>query len=573
MFGTKPQHEFQIWHVKGRSPLVLYSLVAMYRIAEEAVEAYQDGPSGGMDLCGVLYGTVESGEVRISASRPLACEPRMGLEFSLTEADEAGWRASLEEYAYEPDLRGMRPVGWYVTHSRTGISLGEQELRAWNLFFPEKEQIALVVRPHQGRPTRGGFFFRPDGGEPSVNSSLLEFEAGPPQGLRQARFLDPGIGEPPPVELTELPAKATRWGRPAVFAAGILAACAALAYYLVQPGTRVEPDTAVAMHLVESGGQLRAIWDKSAGPVLRAQSAELEVRDGASRLKIPVSAALLRNGSWPIIRTSGDVAVRLQMLPLGEASARFLSAGPVPAAQPADSKNSDKLEAQRAQIEKLQSRLEALGESNNQLEAKAAELQARWNARAAAPVRQPAPAPVPVKPATAAPAVSSSGQVAPPPGQGLFSERIASRGPVPAMPPAEPPKISTYAGPMSGKIIWTGLLPAGGTLTIDGGLASIGNVNGALPGVPVRISAYPAEFSSGGLVVFSGNPKHSRGNVVEPRSAQNGWLETRYLFDAARAREVSIGEAPAPGNQFQHLQIRSTGKAVPVFVIEWEVAQ
>ncbi|MBK5293456.1 MAG: hypothetical protein JJE04_17505, partial [Acidobacteriia bacterium] len=179
---------------------------------------------------------------------------------------------------------------------------------------------------------------------------------------------------------------------------------------------------------------------------------------------------------------------------------------------------------------------------------------------------------VAVKPVVSAPA-SGPGQVTPPPGQGLFPERAVSRPTVATLPPAEAPRPIAYAGPASGKMIWTGLLPAGGTLTIDGRRTSMGNVNGVLPGVPVRVSVYPAEFSSGGLVVFSGNAKHARGNVVEPRSAQNGWLQTRYLYDAGRAGEVAISEPPGSGNQSQHLQIRSTGKAVPVLVIEWEVAQ
>ncbi|MBK5291474.1 MAG: hypothetical protein JJE04_07355, partial [Acidobacteriia bacterium] len=411
MFGAKPQHEFQIWHVPDRSPVVVYSVAVVNRIAEDAVKAYQNTPSGGMDVCGVLYGTVEDGEVRVSASRSLPCEHRQGPDFSLSEKDESEWHSGLEWNRLEPELRGMQPVGWYVSHSRSGIALGEEELRVWNGFFPDQEQLVLVVRPHQGRPTRAGFFFRPGEGRPEVNSSLLEFDAGPPpRGLHELRFLDAGIDEPPPADLTEQPATVWRWKRPAAAAAGVILAGAAAGYYLLLPNVRQEPETAVAMHLIESGGQLRAVWDRSSATVLQASSAQLEVQDGAARLELPVSAALLKTGSWPIIRTTGSVRVRLRMNPYGEAAAEFVGTSPVPTAQQPLAASGEEIEPMRAQIAQLRSKLVALADSNNQLETQATALQARWNARMAAAAKPPAPAVVAVKPVVSAPA-SGPGQV------------------------------------------------------------------------------------------------------------------------------------------------------------------
>jgi hypothetical protein len=128
-----------------------------------------------------------------------------------------------------------------------------------------------------------------------------------------------------------------------------------------------------------------------------------------------------------------------------------------------------------------------------------------------------------------------------------------------------------YSGPSSGKIIWTGYLPAGGTLTIEGRRASTGSLNAALPPAPLRVSVFPADLSSGGLSVYSGQARHASGNVVEPRSAQNGWLETRYLFNPERARAVTVAEAPTQSNGFK-LTLRGSDKPAPVIVIEWQLA-
>jgi hypothetical protein len=52
---------------------------------------------------------------------------------------------------------------------------------------------------------------------------------------------------------------------------------------------------------------------------------------------------------------------------------------------------------------------------------------------------------------------------------------------------AAPPKL-VYDGPTSGTIRWSGSLERNQTLVIDGKQASIGSVDGELPGVPVNVA-------------------------------------------------------------------------------------
>jgi hypothetical protein len=140
-------------------------------------------------------------------------------------------------------------------------------------------------------------------------------------------------------------------------------------------------------------------------------------------------------------------------------------------------------------------------------------------------------------------------------------------------PNADAPAAPSYAGPSSGKFIWTGFLPAGGTVTIEGRRASSGSVNGSLPGVPVRITVYPAEFSTAGLSVFSALPRHQAGAVTEARSAQNGWMNTRYVYDPGRARDAQISASPSEAGGYQQMQIRGGERPVSVVVVEWAVAR
>jgi hypothetical protein len=138
-------------------------------------------------------------------------------------------------------------------------------------------------------------------------------------------------------------------------------------------------------------------------------------------------------------------------------------------------------------------------------------------------------------------------------------------------PPPEPARPS-YSGPASGRLIWTGDLAPGATLTIENRRSSAGNITGMLPAASVRVSVYPAELQSGGLSVYSAQARHTAGNVVEARSAQNGWLETRYVYNPERARGVSAIEVPTQGNGYR-LTLRGGDRPVRAVVIDWQVAQ
>ncbi|MBM3814246.1 MAG: hypothetical protein FJW20_21690 [Acidimicrobiia bacterium] len=586
IFGTRRQHEFEIWHVKDQSPEVIYSVAVMQEIAAKASEASQDLPSGGTEICGVLYGTTDGEEIRITSFRALPCEHRDGPAFTLSAEDEAAWRNKLQTISLEKELSDLKPAGWYVSRTHSGIRLSDEDVRVWNRFFPEPWQVVLAVQPAVGKSTRAGFFFRPADGRPQTEASLKEFEAAPArERMHVVRFLDrtveeppapefeEPVPEPPPRELLDTPVAGGKPPRTLWYLAGALAVVVMGfgAWFWSTLGVlRAEPD-AVAVQLIHRNGQLRATWDGSSPTMLRATSGTIEIQDGAVRVAMPLSMDLLRNGNWPIVATSSDVSVRLRVNmtegPPVESAARFLNVG-LAQARPSASIGGD---AAHTELASLQSELAQVMATNQTLEQAAVDLQIRLNAERSAAAR-----PAAAKQSTAAPVQAAPPPSAPPPTPNPFTERAAPRAqlpPAPALPQLEAPKPAPYSGPAAGQLIWTGLLPAGGTLTIEGRRPSSGSLNGALPGVAVRITAYPADLSSGGLQVYSGAAKHARGNVVEPRSAQNGWLETRYHYDVERARGVAVAEAPGEANNHQRIQIRSANRPVAALVIEWEVAQ
>ncbi|MEZ5351720.1 MAG: hypothetical protein R2762_03725 [Bryobacteraceae bacterium] len=612
-FAAQPKPDFAIWEVPGRSRRIVYSTALMRQLAAEVNAASQSEPGGGDEIGGILFGTADDYEVRIVAHRPIRCGHANGREFLLSSEDERALRAQVSASGNDPQLGGLVVVGWFHSHTRTPICLTAEDMRLWEIYFPMPWQVALVLRPQQSEPTRAGFFFRPASGPVRTDSSYRVFEAdaeAPATPVHElASAVDAGQNAPasppqpdpqpqpepqppapeelvtPPPELLWQEPKRSR--RPLWLVAALIAiagAAGGFALFLGQNATvlhTTQPD--LDLRLINEGGQLYATWDKQSRFIANAIRGSLEMASGDKRTDVPLSLEALGSSRLPILQLGRDVRIRLILESLDaeshpitiEAAAYYLgrsdslplSTSPVPA--------SPETREALAEIAALERQLADASAANDLLEREVAALDLEESAvdpAQATPPQLPAPVPPPVNtqtqaspapPAAANAAVETPAPLTPP----------APQPPAIQAPPPAPPPPPAYTGPRSGRIIWTGFLAPGASVTIDGRRASAGNVNAALPGVPVRLSVYPAEFTSSGISVFSANPRHSSGDVVEGRSARNGWMNTRYVFDTDRARDVQLAASPGEQEGYRNITLRGGTRPVAAVVIDWQVAQ
>ncbi len=161
------------WSVPECPFLIAYSREMLDDIRLAVVDAFFSIPHGGAEVGGVLFGRHEPERVIIYEQALLECEHLTGPSFTLSAKDLAGLRAMLAAAQRNP--RGLVPVGWWHSHTRTDIFLSDADLAVYNQFFPEPRQIALVLKPHSFEPTRAGFFFRDPDGQTYSESSLGEF--------------------------------------------------------------------------------------------------------------------------------------------------------------------------------------------------------------------------------------------------------------------------------------------------------------------------------------------------------------------------------------------------------------
>jgi proteasome lid subunit RPN8/RPN11 len=165
---------FGTWNAAASPVTIEYSLVVIEEIRQVVAEGFQKLSRGGIEVGGLLYGVHEGQTVRIMAIRPAACEHAGGPSFRLSERDRAALHEQIRQDQEDQRLDGLVCVGWYVSHTRTEISLSESDREIFSTFFAKPWQVTLVVRPSRGGNMRAGFFVWEPGG--TVNSqSYLEF--------------------------------------------------------------------------------------------------------------------------------------------------------------------------------------------------------------------------------------------------------------------------------------------------------------------------------------------------------------------------------------------------------------
>ncbi len=633
MFGTRKQATFRAWRLAGHPQVIEYDQAVLAEILAAVEQGYRKLPHGGIEVGGVLFGQGDRHLVRILATRPIPCEHALGPSFQLSEGDHARFAEALAGWAADPELQDLVPVGWYRSRTRSRIQLDDADRAFYARYFPKRWHIALVFCHEEGKPVAAAIFARSDDGmlssSPVKRLDNMPAPAGPPPaspGEPPPRVVnaappapdapagpEPAPAAPAPAPSPPVPPPAVPMPLESYAAAGgktgrkvwkwfALLAAAALAIGLWSFGWpsvppqywetvarrrqavvayfdharsywrslwRTQPKQALALRALASHGGLTIQWNPADEVLRNTTGGLLEIRDRERTSRYRLDPADLWKGSVPYQRDSGDVAVRLTIYYSGgaalTAATRFLGSSKRTA------ETSPPAEASlAAEADRLRAELRLRTQESQALEGTLLALRRLQPSR---PAPKPKPAPPPV--------------VQPP--AALVQKAPASSAPVPVLeqrPPAPPrpaapvpastaPVTARPASPAasSGRLIWTGLLPPGGVLTITGNRPSAGSLSGELPGAPVRVTAYPAELTGNGLVIHSGEARYSQQLVIEEPGPQNSWTRTSFRYDPGQADDVEIVETPGPSNNWLRLSLRATRRPLSVIAVRWERIQ
>ncbi len=413
--------KFAAWTV-AESPITIeYSLIVIEEIRHAVAEGFQRLSRGGIEVGGILYGARDGRTVRILAMRLIACEHARGPAFLLSDKDRMVLNQQLTADAEDPHLEGLIAVGWFLSHTRSEITLSDSDLELYSIFFPAPWQVTMVVRPGRAGAMRAGFFVREADGTVKSESSYLEFNfpdrlagvldrapSSRPERVPGERRLNvmprseafqSSVGAVAAARREAAPAREVApptFGQPVYLPSPpprkkwpwllgwavlvILAALFGLRYWMLRPAQ--EP---ISLGVVEHDGQLRIEWNHAARPVTAAVHGTLVINDGSNTQTFALSPRELTTGNYMYERKTGDVEVRMSVedsegTKVQEAS-RFLGPAPVKIDANAVSDLQKQRDDLQAEVDRLERRNRDQEEKIQQLQRTVQIMQTRQGAK------------------------------------------------------------------------------------------------------------------------------------------------------------------------------------------------
>lgn len=351
------QFTFGSWSVPQLPLTIEYPLEVMDEIRAAVCEGLQQLAHGGLEVGGVLFGAKRDNLVRILTWRTISCEHAQGPSLRLSPRDRIDLTRLLEVAKSDPDLAGLQPVGWFLSHARSDIFLTAADLEIYNGFFPEPWQVTLVLRPTRSGPARAGFFAREADGALKSESSYQDFTLEPlrllPPGerplpsrrdipgnrqradQRSGPRLEPApakVSEKSPEKAAERPAEKPpepvvqppkflqQPERPKPRSKWLWAIPATLALLIVGVlfKDRLIPSATptFSFRAYNAGPAIQIEWDPASTPIRGARQATLDIKDGTDTPHFSLSADQLLQGKMTYVPHRGDVQMRMTVSPI-----------------------------------------------------------------------------------------------------------------------------------------------------------------------------------------------------------------------------------------------------------------
>jgi hypothetical protein len=510
----------------------------------------RDMESASLPQQGLLYGRTQPGALQIDAREPV---PVLGRN----------------EFAVALGHSSRRVLGFYLIREGSSFYLSDSEVALVKELFPDPESVVLVIEPRPDGRAEGTFFF--------WRGDAFVYNLPVPFPIDAAVLADTGgvramaATMPPPAMVPRIwqpRSPVRRRGGAGLIAAAAMTAGALIGGWVTYrqirstaPILEMPVSGSVAGPQEEHRGDLEIFWDPRQPAVSTAMTGLLQIDDGGIKRQIPLGTNELRFGSVLYSPTTDRVQVALATRQAdGTTFAMEASTRPANTALPAAPARS----VERAVYQPQPPRPPVIT-------VKTGEIQQQHP-----PVKQfaveTARLPLPATPAVVD-APHDLPPVAPP--ETALTAKLPVVLPTPTLPappaPSAPapsvPAAAVRTVPRSGRLIWTGSLSRRGLVEVDGHTVSIGSLTGALPGAPVNLAIYPAEFKDQGLEVYTTDA--SRHNRTEAPNAANGWNRITYIWDPERVKELTVLEAPNTSNHFARLALRSDSRRCNMIFIDW----
>lgn len=363
-----------VWDVPGKPVEIRLDLDVVERISQDVLRGFSALPKRGAEVGGILLGELLADGNRtvvvIRDAETVPIEYKYGPSYLLSGGDAEAFDLACAKY--ESEESPVRPVGFFRSHTREGLSPAPEDLDLCANFFPDPSEVLLLIRPHATKPSVAGFFFYENGR--FARNTYKEFPfrrrdlggtepdaARPLSGFRKVQIpprpspaeaihrppLSPASSHPDWPEPPQQPRRSeTTWypeadpdprdtvaadpGTPAASSRRVparpnwipllvafLLAGMLLGFWSanVWRPRAASPTLALGLAMAESGGNLTIRWNANAPAIKASRKGLLEIRDGQFQKSVELDGSQLRTGSIIYRYAAKDIKARMEVYP------------------------------------------------------------------------------------------------------------------------------------------------------------------------------------------------------------------------------------------------------------------
>jgi len=338
--NTQAAPGYYVWDVPGKSVTVHIHLDTVDRILAEVMRGYGAVPKRGVEVGGVLIGSIEKGTrtiVRIEDFEPVACEYKRGPSYLFVAGDREAFEDTCRRWEPNP-VQPTFAVGFFRSHTREGFSLCAEDMELMDHYFPSPAGVALLIKPYATKVSVASFFARERGRFP--DTALLEFpfrrreltgEEAPPRRtmLERVPRRREMLADAPEATVEEVAAPEPAYGHSAPKRPAWVWLPLSFVFLLLgvalgfEVGLTIGPrassssstDYSLGLIVMKDGDNLSVKWNRDAPAVKAAEKGLLEIQDGAFAKPVELDSAQLRNASILFTASSKSVRFRLTVYP------------------------------------------------------------------------------------------------------------------------------------------------------------------------------------------------------------------------------------------------------------------
>src|SRR5579883_1983875 len=180
-----PAPAYYAWGADWMPLAIQLTVPAIEGINRAISAARRAEPGRDTEIGGILLGTVDMPPggrpvVRVMRFDQVESEHRRGSSYFLSDRDKRVVARKLDWWNRHRDKEGLQPVGFFRTHTRSGLYVDNDDFAVFQKFFPEQTSVYLLVRPIPGADSVAGLYFW-ERGDMHRETSYQEFAFNPAQ--------------------------------------------------------------------------------------------------------------------------------------------------------------------------------------------------------------------------------------------------------------------------------------------------------------------------------------------------------------------------------------------------------